>query len=120
MHGMTPAEELKTSLREDLRAAMRSGRRDAVALMRALIAAIDNAEAVPVDVDANRSQLRSFAAGRAEATRKILDGAELAELLAAEALSRRNAARAYRAGGEGARADALEREALLVEEYRAR
>ncbi len=42
----TPAEILRTRLRGDLRAAMKAQRRDEMAALRTLIAAIDNAESV--------------------------------------------------------------------------
>jgi uncharacterized protein len=114
---MTPAEELRAHLRDDLKAAMRAGQRETVALLRTLIAAVDNAEAVPVDESAARSHRQGFATGGAEAARKILSRKALANLLADEAQSRRAAALSYRAGGESVRAEALEREAAMVEGY---
>lgn len=42
----TPADVLRTRLRGDLRAAMKAQRRDEMAALRTLIAAIDNAESV--------------------------------------------------------------------------
>ena len=46
MTGNAPAEILRTRLRTDLRAAMKAQRRDEMAALRTLIAAIDNAESV--------------------------------------------------------------------------
>jgi hypothetical protein len=85
----TPAEILRTRLRGDLRAAMKAQRRDEMAALRSLIAAIDNAEAVE---DASSSPQPSSAhvagtvrdLGAADAARRSLSEHDLQRIIEAE------------------------------------
>jgi hypothetical protein len=85
----TPAEILRTRLRGDLRAAMKAQRRDEMAALRALIAAIDNAESVE---DASSPPLSSSAhvagavqgLGAADAARRSLSEHDLQRIIEAE------------------------------------
>ena len=115
-------------LRAALRAAMKE--RDAVAMsaLRSALAAIDNAEAVPVSrqrpaappSEAAPSENVPIAGGvaglgGAEVARCAVTEEEAAAIAVAEAADRRAAARDYRAAGRADRADRLLSEARAIE-----
>jgi uncharacterized protein YqeY len=81
---------MKEALRADLQSAMKARDRDAVAALRSLLAAIDNAEAVDVDVAANSNVSSEHVAGgvaglgAAERPRRELSEAELIAIVAEE------------------------------------
>src|SRR5580693_7106845 len=75
------AEELKVRLRADLRAAMLAKASVEVAVLRALMAALDNAQAVPLRPDQLRYLAHRFGDGSAEAPRLTLTDIEVAALL---------------------------------------
>jgi hypothetical protein len=85
----TPAEILRTRLRGDLRAAMKAQRRDEMAALRSVIAAIDNAESVE---DASSSPPPSSehvagtlqGLGAADAARRSLSEHDLQRIIEAE------------------------------------
>ena len=108
---------LKERLRADLKAAMQAKRGDEVRVLRQLIAALDNAEAVPIDSAPKQVRPGHGSAG-AEAVRRDLDADSIATLLAAEIAARHAAAADYRAGGREVEADALESEVTIIERYR--
>ncbi len=83
--------------------------------MRGLIAAIDNAEAVPVERTAPLIPLR-FGDG-AEVARRELSQAEVRALLAQEAVARTAAAGEMARRGRVDRAQTLHAEAALVSRY---
>jgi len=114
---MTPPARLREILRADLKAAMLDRRREDAALIRTLIAAVDNAEAVAMPEGAKPADSASFASGTAESARKALDDADIAAILAGEIASRRDAAAQMRVGGADAEAARLEREAADVALY---
>jgi len=114
---MTAAERMRETLRTDLKTAMRERRQADVALIRTLIAAIDNAEPAPLPDGAKPADSASFASGAAEADRLVLDEADIAAILTAEAASRREAAALIRQGGADNEAARLEREAGQVLAY---
>lgn len=109
------AGELKERLRADLRTALRERKPREVAMIRTLIAAIDNAEALPIDEFEERIRRRE-AVG--EVGRRDLDNAALGELLAAEARSRLAAAEDYERHGRGEDGARLREEADLIARYR--
>jgi uncharacterized protein YqeY len=109
------ASELKERLRADLKTALRERRPRDVAVIRTLIAAIDNAEAQPIDEFEERIRQRE-AVG--EVGRRDLDKAALGELLAGEARSRLAAAQDYERHGRGEDAARLREEADLIALYR--
>lgn len=112
------AGELKEILRADLRAAMRERRSAEVGVIRTLIAAIDNAEAVPLEGFAERLRLRATGDPIGEVARRELDVSALAAILAAEVHSRLMAAEDYERNGRGADAVRLREEAELIGRYR--
>jgi uncharacterized protein YqeY len=113
----TPAETLRERLRTDLKAAMLERRREDAALIRTLIAAVDNAEAVAQPAGARPADSHEFASGAAEAARRVLSEADLAAVLKREIASRHEAAAQMRAGGAVAEAERLEREADSAAHY---
>ena len=108
---MTAAALIRERLRNDLKRAMQQRRAEDVRLIRTLMAAIDNAEAVAQPPGAKPADSVGFASGAAEAARRMLDEADIAAIFAAEIAARRAAARQMRNGGADAEAEGLEREA---------
>jgi uncharacterized protein YqeY len=116
------ASELKDRLRADLKAAMQAKASDEVRLLRTLIAALDNAEAVPVEArpaGAPPALSRRFGDPSGELARRDIGDGALAELLTVEAQSRLAAAEDYDRHGESGEAARLRREAELINRYRA-
>jgi uncharacterized protein YqeY len=109
------AGALKDRLRADLKVAMRERKAEEMALIRTLIAAVDNAEAQPIDGFAERLRQRD-AIG--EVARRELDTTALDDLLASEARARFAAAADYERHGRGDDAARLRREAELIAGYR--
>ena len=110
------ATALKDRLRADLKTAMREGNQAEIAVIRTLIAAIDNAEAVPIEGFEERLRLRESVG---EVRRGELDAASLEAVLAAETHSRLAAAEDYERHGRAEDAARLRREAELIAGYRA-
>ncbi len=106
---------LKERLREDLKSAMREKRSDEVALLRTLIAALDNAEAVPTE----GYRPRALADAGGEVARRELDGRAVEALLAEEVESRLTAAADYDRHSRPDEAARLRDEAALVARYAA-
>ena len=111
------AAALKDRLRADLKAAMRARATDEVRLLRTLVAAFDNAEAVPGET---RYVPRSFGDPGAEVARLELDDEAVGRLLATEAETRLAAAADYERHGRAEEAQRLRSEAGLIDRYRAR
>jgi hypothetical protein len=110
------AAALKERLRADLKGAMQARAADEVRVLRVLIAALDNAEAVP---SAERPDTpRAFGDPSGEVARLDLDDAAIEALLADEVAARLSAVADYRSRGQHEEALRLEREAALVERYR--
>jgi uncharacterized protein YqeY len=108
------ADALKQRLRADLTAAMRERKPAEVAVIRTLIAAIDNAEAQPIEAFEQRLRRREVVG---EVGRRELDPAALDEVLAAEAGARLAAAEDYERHGRSDDAARLRREANLIARY---
>jgi hypothetical protein len=112
------ATALKERLRAGLKAAMQARAADEVRVLRVLIAALDNAEAVPSEEKPWSS--RAFGDPSGEVARRELDAAALEALLAEEVALRLSAAAGYRSHGRNDEASRLEAEAAVVERYKAR
>jgi uncharacterized protein YqeY len=110
---------MKTLLRADLRAALKAGAAGDAALLRALIAAIDNAEAPPFSADQRSAGMKDFRAGAAEVARLDLDDDRLQTLFAAEIAEREAAASQLAAAGADERAKRLLDEIDIVRRYAA-
>lgn len=109
-------DELQNRLRADLRAAMRDRRMEEVRVIRALIAALDNAAAVPV-ADRPASLQHRFGEGSAEVTRRELSTADLQKLVAREVADRMDAAARFDDIAQVDAAQAMRAEAELVRRY---
>ena len=96
---------------------MKAGWREEANLIRSLMAAIDNAEAVAQPEGARPADSASFASGAAEAARKVLDDAAVQAVLNAEIDSRLSAAAQIRALGNEAEAYRLDAEVEIVSRY---
>lgn len=104
-------------MRVDLRAALKERRADEAKVVRALVAAIDNAEAPPLPSERTASISHRFESGAAEVERLRLSPSRLRELLLAEIQERRDAAAELQRLGKADRAEALRAEALVASRY---
>jgi uncharacterized protein YqeY len=111
------ATALKQRLRADLKAALQARAADEVRVLRTVIAALDNAEAVPGEYQALP---RAFGDPSAEVARLELDGGAVEALLAKEIEARLAAAADYERHGRTDEAARLRDEAGLVARYAAR
>ena len=109
------AAAFKDRLRADLKAALQAGDRGRVALLRTLIAALDNAEAVAVEHTCYKSRQCGDPSG--EVARRELDGEAIDAVLAAEAASRLSAAADYEEHGRDDDAARLRAEVALIQSY---
>ena len=111
------ASALKERPRADLKAAMQARAAEEVRVLRVLIAALDNAEAVPSDEKPYSP--RAFGEPGGEVARLDLDAAAVEALLSDEVAARLSAAADYRSHGRNDDALRLEAEAAMIERYRA-
>ena len=107
------AETLKARLRADIKAAMQARRPGDTKLLRVILAAVDNAEAVPVKAGPQTRAAR-FDEGSADATRRTLSASDLDSLLDVEIASRLSAALDYERLGRADEAERLRGEAEVV------
>jgi uncharacterized protein YqeY len=117
------ASALKERLRGDLKAAMQAKATGEVLLLRTLIAALDNAEAVPHTqprdpADPRAFGMRKFGDPSGEVARREIDAASVDALLADEADARLAAAADYDRHGQSAEAARLRREVDVIARYR--
>ncbi|MGV3554736.1 MAG: GatB/YqeY domain-containing protein [Croceibacterium sp.] len=105
------AAAFRERLRDDLKAAMRARNEGEVRVLRALGAAIDNAQAVQLGDEA----LRRFS--ESEIARRELTNDDIAELLAREHSERLEAAAEFERLGQAAEAERLRGEAAAVARY---
>jgi uncharacterized protein len=111
------ATPMKSRLRADLVSAMRAGHKLEVALIRELVAAIDNAEAPSGHAGPAGAVRHEFGRGSAEVERLILNGAEIRALLVKEIENRERAATEFEYVGQMERAKALRTAALVAKRY---
>lgn len=109
--------DMKTRMRADLRAAMKEGRTSEAKLIRALVAAIDSAEAPLLQADQRATEQHRFQDGSAEIERLILSPTQVRAVLVAEMQEREHAAAEMNRLERPDRADVLRNEALLVRRY---
>lgn len=108
---------MKARLRADLVAALKGGRKSETALLRGLIAAIDNAEAVPLSTDQGSVMPRAFQDGSAEVERALLGAAQVRDILIREIAARDQAAAEFARLGDAERAAVLRAEAAAARRY---
>jgi uncharacterized protein YqeY len=112
-----PAAAMKARLREDLNQAVKARSPFDMSVLRSLIAALDNAEAVPVGEAHDRYVVHHFGDRSAEAPRLTLTEAEIRSLFEREAATRLEAAQELEGLGKDEWAATLREEAALVMRY---
>lgn len=115
------AAALKERMRADLKAAMHSKASHEVRLLRTLIAALDNAEAIPGQHDEGSTisafGTRAFDDPSGEVPRLHLDEVAIGQLLSGEIEARLQAAADFVRHGEATEAQRLRDEADLIARY---
>ncbi len=110
-------EAIKAQLRRDLRAAMKRGDKGETALLRELIAALDNAEAAPLRQERPSVDRHDFREGSAEGERRVLTKEDVRALILAEVYVRVEAAAEYARLGAKAHSIALYAEIRILRRY---
>jgi uncharacterized protein YqeY len=112
----TPATEppqlLRDRLKADLTSALKARQTSTAMTLRTLLAAIDNAEAVPLSAAPAPINGRSH-----DVPRKVLGALDIQAILAQEAAECRRALGDYRQLGQGEAADAMRAALTLIETY---
>lgn len=111
------ATPMRSRLRSDLLIAMRSGQKLEVALIRELLAAIDNAEAPPLGTGQTITTRHDFRSGSVEVEGLSLSQAQVRALLLSEIQKREQAAAEFENLGDLERASAFRTEALVAKRY---
>lgn len=114
---MTTPPTVRVLLRAELTRAMRARDRESVAVCRTALAALDNAEAVPIDdvPPAGAVEASAIGVGAAEAQRATLTPAQERAIVEAE-IAEREAAAGGLQSSRPQRAQELLREAALLRE----
>lgn len=103
---------IRDKMKSDLTAAMKARQRDETNVLRAVLGAIDNAEAVPINTPVETDQ------GRAkDVPRKLLSAEEIQIIVAREISERREKAAQYQTLEKTAEAERLQRESAILEKY---
>ncbi|MBM7786113.1 GatB/YqeY domain-containing protein [Tenggerimyces flavus] len=113
---------MRTTMRADLTVAVKARDKPAIAALRSALAAIENAEAVPVDESSTNltgtaQVVGATAFGAAEAERRELTEDEVAAIVANEVSERTNAADEYVRLGRDDQAERLRAEAEVLNHY---
>ena len=108
---------LTERLRADLKLAMRARDADETRVVRALLGAIDNAQAVPLDPTRKPADSAVFGDGSNEVARRVLGADDIEALLAREIEERAAAAADMERLGQTERAAMLRAEAAIVQRY---
>jgi hypothetical protein len=111
------AEVMKSRLRTDLRSAMLAKEHVRVRVLRAVIAALDNAQAVPIGDRHARYVVHAFGDRSTEVARLALGAWDVQHLLTGEAAARTSAAEEMERLRQTGRAEELHREAAVIAEY---
>jgi len=114
---MTAADGLKDRLRADLLTSMRARQSLETGVIRSLLAAIDNAEALPVDQDRPASLQREFGGEGTEIARRILSIHDIRVVIDTEIQRRLDAAADLEHLGQADRAGTLSQEAQVARRY---
>jgi uncharacterized protein len=110
------ASSLPDRLQAALRVALKQRDTPAISALRSALAAIGNAEALPIAATQSGGGDQYLAGsvaglGAAEAARRVLTDVEIADIVSTEISERRAAAARYEQAGHADRADRLRREA---------
>ena len=111
------ANRMKDGLRDDLLASMRARQSLETGVIRSLLAAIDNAEALPVAEGRPASLQLRFGEEGSEAARRTLSADEIGAVIDAEVQRRLDAASNLERLGQADRAETLRREAQIAARY---
>ncbi len=111
------AGQLQARLRADLKLAMLGRRSEEVSVLRSLIAALDNAQAVPVGDLHDTYTVHAFGDNSVEQPRLKLGPDDLRTILNGEMESRRTASDEYHDAGLHDHAERLSRESDIVGRY---
>ena len=109
--------DMKARLRADLRAEMKDKRAIEAKVIRALIAAIDNAEAPPAREGQKALVRHQFRSGSAEIERLLLSAVDVHGVIVADIHERERAAAEMERLGMMDRAEALRAEAVIAKRY---
>ncbi len=96
---------------------MQARAREEAAVLRALIGAVDNAQAVPLDPARKASDMAVFGDRSIEVPRQVLDEDDLRRILETEIAERETAATELERLGREDRAQMLRGEATIVARY---
>lgn len=107
--------EIREQMKVDLRNAMKARDTERVTTLRSVLAAIDNAEAVPVA--AAPFTVEPEAGQRTEVPRKVLTGDDIRQIIEREVAERRHASQTYAQVAQQAEAERLQRAATLLISY---
>lgn len=110
-------EAMKARLRRDLRAAMKRGDKDETAVLRELVAALDNAEAAPLRKERPSVDRHSFSDRSAEGVRRALMQEDVHAVMMGEMNARVEAAAKFARLGAEARSIALNAEIEILRRY---
>jgi uncharacterized protein YqeY len=113
---VNPADTIRARLRSDLSQALKARDGETATVLRTLIAAVDNAEAVSATSGDPYREL-AFGDPAAEVPRKALSAAEIAALLDAEIAERQAVADELATKGGNAQADELRAGCAIVRRY---
>lgn len=108
---------MKARLRAGLRDAMKDGRRIEAKVIRALIAAIDNAEAPPAPAGQTAPVRHDFRSRSAEVERILLNGTQVRQVMLEEIRERERSAAELERLEKMDHAEALRAEAFLAKRY---
>jgi uncharacterized protein YqeY len=111
------ASDMKARLRADLSTAMKGGSTIKVKVIRALVAAIDNAEAPPARTEQGEPVQHRFESRSAEVERLLLSRSRVRDVLLREIHERERAAAELERLEMMDRAEHLRAEALLARRY---
>lgn len=104
---------IRKQMKAELLQAMKAGRKEEVITLRTLIAAIDNAEAVPVE----DQPISTFGGRNEDVPRRQLTPDDIQQILRREADERRSAAAEYERLGRPDQAEILKAAVVLIERY---
>jgi uncharacterized protein YqeY len=111
------AISMKARIRRDLTAAMKARRAAETRLLRVLLAALDNAEAVSIGAGHDRYTVRAFGDPSVETPRRVLSDADVQDLLVRERADRDIAAIEFDTLNRRDEADRMRNEAALIARY---
>lgn len=107
--------EIREQMKVDLRNAMKARDTERVTTLRAVLGAIDNAEAVPVDTVA--TWVEPVIGKSNDVPRKLLSAKDIHQIIAHEVAERQHASQTYAQLGQTAEAERLQKAAALLATY---